>query len=202
MKRQTNLQTAARRMTALTRIGGLMKRRLMMVLVMLGISVGFALFGAQSASAAILTVTKTADTNDGVCDADCSLREAIAQAAAGDTVVFAAPLFDTPQIININGQLVINKNLTVTGRAANLLTIRNVAAASNTSRIFNINGAFTAELSGMTVTGGNISDNSGGGGIRIVGGSATTLRRVHVTGNTSPYSRRYICFRRHTERVR
>jgi len=30
------------------------------------------------ALAATWTVTKTADTNDGVCDADCSLREAVA----------------------------------------------------------------------------------------------------------------------------
>src|SRR3954464_15043943 len=30
----------------------------------------------------IFTVTKTADTNDGICDADCSLREAIRAANA------------------------------------------------------------------------------------------------------------------------
>src|SRR5215831_15527627 len=35
---------------------------------------------AWAASAATYTVTKTADTNDGVCDADCSLREAIVAA--------------------------------------------------------------------------------------------------------------------------
>lgn len=33
-------------------------------------------FAAGTSYAATLTVTKTADTNDGVCDADCSLREA------------------------------------------------------------------------------------------------------------------------------
>src|SRR3989304_3546658 len=39
-----------------------------------------------TAHAAILVVTKTADTADGTCDSDCSLREAIiaANAAAGD----------------------------------------------------------------------------------------------------------------------
>lgn len=48
----------------------------------------------NSASAATLTVTKIADTNDGTCDADCSLREAItaANAAGGtDTINFAIP---------------------------------------------------------------------------------------------------------------
>ena len=39
-----------------------------------------------TAVGATLTVTKTEDTNDGVCDSDCSLREAIAAAVAGDTI--------------------------------------------------------------------------------------------------------------------
>ena len=36
------------------------------------------LCSAQAGSAAVYTVTKIADTNDGVCDVDCSLREAVA----------------------------------------------------------------------------------------------------------------------------
>jgi CSLREA domain-containing protein len=57
------------------------------VVVSLGLS-------AVNASATTFTVTKTADTADGVCDADCSLREAMtaANAAAGaDTIAFAIP---------------------------------------------------------------------------------------------------------------
>lgn len=133
--------------------------------------------------AATLTVTKTADTNDGVCNADCSLREAIAVSASGDTIDFST-LFDTPQIININGQLVISKTLTVTGKGANLLTVRN-AAASSTSRVFNLS-AGTINLSGMTITGGNVNGSSGGG---ITSGSSanTTLTNVHVTGNTADF---------------
>ena len=42
--------------------------------------------------AASLTVTKTADTNDGVCNSDCSLREAIATAGVGDTITFDSSL--------------------------------------------------------------------------------------------------------------
>ena len=40
------------------------------------------LFSATPAFAATFTVTKIADTNDGVCGADCSLREAIGAANA------------------------------------------------------------------------------------------------------------------------
>src|SRR5581483_11500149 len=45
----------------------------------------------RSAAAASFVVTKLADTNDGVCDADCSLREAMTAAMAagsGNTVTF------------------------------------------------------------------------------------------------------------------
>ena len=40
------------------------------------------LLSISTASGADFTVTKTADTNDGVCDADCSLREAVEAASS------------------------------------------------------------------------------------------------------------------------
>src|SRR5690606_38776524 len=53
-------------------------------------------FSGVMARAGTLTVTKTADTNDGACDADCSLREAIAAAnvASGSTIAFNIPTSD------------------------------------------------------------------------------------------------------------
>src|SRR5690242_9354016 len=78
---------------------------------------GSAVF-VTSAYAATLTVTKAADTNDGTCDSDCSLREAITEAnlngAGSDTISFAAnytitlggsqlPAITTTMIINGNG---------------------------------------------------------------------------------------------------
>jgi len=140
-----------------------------------------------------LTVTKTADTNDGVCNADCSLREAIAAAASGDTIQFASPLFDTAQTVQVNGQLTINKNLTINGRGANLTTVQNIAAASGTSRVFLINSGTTVNLSGLTITGGNLtsgvatpgcgSSNACGGGIYSEG--TLTLLNCVVTNNAA-----------------
>ena len=67
-----------------------------------------------SANASTLTVTKTADTNDDACDADCSLREAIAAAnaaATDDVIEFDGIVFGTAQTITLSGtQLVINNN--------------------------------------------------------------------------------------------
>lgn len=78
-----------------------------------------------NASGATLTVTKTADTTDGSCNADCSLREALVAAASGDTIEFASPLFDSPQVITLFGgaglgELFINKDLIINGKSANL----------------------------------------------------------------------------------
>ena len=50
---------------------------LLSVLVLLAGPVAVVEPGSEGASAT-LTVTKTADTNDGSCDDDCSLREALA----------------------------------------------------------------------------------------------------------------------------
>jgi CSLREA domain-containing protein len=58
--------------------------------------VALIIFGHESTPvhAATFTVTKTADTSDGTCDADCSLREAITDANASggtDTIAFDIP---------------------------------------------------------------------------------------------------------------
>src|SRR5438128_2062441 len=92
------------------------------------------IFGvALGTFAATLTVTKVEDTNDGVCDADCSLREAVSAAASGDTVVFSS-LFNSPQTITlILGQIPIDKNLTITGTGQDLVTV----SGNMAGRLFN-----------------------------------------------------------------
>ena len=60
------------------------------------------LFGAVNA--AVFTVTKTADTNDGRCDADCSLREAVTAAnntVNDDIIEFDPAVFSTAQQITL-----------------------------------------------------------------------------------------------------
>ena len=63
--------------------------------------------GAYERQLTVFTVTKTADTNDGVCDSDCSLREAVvrANADAGPDhgIAFDPSLFDSPQTITLTG---------------------------------------------------------------------------------------------------
>ena len=55
----------------------------LVILIALTVAVGvFGPTGPRETSAAAFTVTKTADTNDGTCNADCSLREAVVAANA------------------------------------------------------------------------------------------------------------------------
>src|ERR1051325_5299226 len=55
--------------------------------LLLALALGFVITGAVHA--AVFTPTKTADSTDGACDADCSLREAViaANAHAGEDVI-------------------------------------------------------------------------------------------------------------------
>jgi CSLREA domain-containing protein len=149
--------------------------------------VGFLLIGAAiDTRADILTVTKTADTRDLVCDADCSLRDALFVAAPGDEIQFASPLFDAPQTIALSDtfrEVLINKSLTITGKGANLLTIQRPPTATANFRVININTSGQVSLSGLTITGGNTVS---GAGLNLTGGAVVTITGCLITGNTAP----------------
>lgn len=135
--------------------------------------------GAQT-----LTVTKTADTNDNACDADCSLREAIAAANGGDAIVFSPTVFSTPQTITLTlGELQIDKNLTITGTGARRLAL----SGNNASRIFSIlldaaENAPVVNISGFVIVNG-LSAGGGGGAINNEG--VLTLTNCWITENTA-----------------
>src|SRR3954447_17304204 len=80
------------------------------------------------AYAATITVTNTNDSGPG------SLRQAIIDSNAGDTITFAVPL---PATINLTaGELLITHGLTINGPGAGDLTVRRDTAATTTFRIF------------------------------------------------------------------
>lgn len=135
---------------------------------------------AVNISAATHTVTKIVDTNDGVCNADCSLREAISAAGSGDLIVFSS-LFDSAQTIELFlDELNVNKNVTIRGKGANLLTIK--GDAPNGQRVFNIPATFTVTLSGMTIREGSKNFGFGGG---ISNSGNLTVSACHITANSA-----------------
>lgn len=143
---------------------------------------------SQFVFGATFTVTKIADTADGVCDADCSLREAVvaANATVDNDIIAFASVFNTPQTITLSGTDIIITNggtLSINGPGANNLTVR----ANALSRIFTNNTGSNATISNLRVTGGNgassVATGRGGG---IYNTAATlTLNNLVIDGNTS-----------------
>ncbi len=116
------------------------------------------------AQAATLTVI---NNNDSGAD---SLRQAIADANAGDTITFAAGL--AGQTITLtSGQLSVTKDLTIDGDLNNDGAPDITVSGNNASRVFDISGAATVILEGLIVTGGNDSG--------IYAHSETTLTLTH-----------------------
>src|SRR6185369_5420434 len=87
---------------------------------------------AISAQATTITVTNTNDGGPG------SLRQALADANDRDTIGFAV----TGTISLTSGELVIDKNITISGPGSNLLTVRR---SSGSFRVFHV-------MPGHTVT--------------------------------------------------
>jgi uncharacterized repeat protein (TIGR01451 family) len=110
-----------------------------------------------------------------------SLRQAILDACpSGSVIIISAQLVS--QITLTSGELLINKNLTIQGPGANLLTIRRDPAAAS-QRIFHIASGSTVTISGLTISGGSVGAGDNGGGVLNEG--TLTLRSVAVSGNSS-----------------
>ncbi len=146
---------------------------------------GFALVViAGIASAATITVNNTGDTGPGDCTATCTLRDAIATATSGDTIVFASTL--ASPIALTQGELLIATALTSQGPGAAALTV----SAQNNSRVFNIAAAATitdlaiadGALTGVNVPNGTGSPGQSVGGacVFVASGIAAVLDRIAI----------------------
>ncbi|HMJ90455.1 MAG TPA: hypothetical protein VK530_11590, partial [Candidatus Acidoferrum sp.] len=125
--------------------------------------------GLGMANAGTLTVLNTGDSGAG------SLRQAILDANAGDTITFDNTLTGST-IVLTSGQLLIDKSVNIVGLGADKLAV----SGGGNSRVFlTTNG--TIAISGLTITGGNSS--TVGGGIHNERANMT-LNYCAVTGNS------------------
>ena len=128
-----------------------------------------------------LVVTKTADTNDHLCDADCSLREAIEAANALHDVSTITFNFDPTDLgcagsactINLTSALPdLSADININGPVASLLTVqRSTAGGTPNFSIFKINTGVTAAISHLTIalgTGTNSNVDLGGGATPVI----------------------------------
>ena len=125
---------------------------------------------ARADAGTTFTVTKTADGNDGACDADCSLRDAVVAAnalAGADTIVVPAGTYLLDGAGNedlaASGDLDLRDSVTLTGAGAGLTIVDGNA----NDRIFDIVESATVTISGMTLQHGHVAagDAQGGGAI-------------------------------------
>ena len=124
----------------------------------------FAAFSGH-ALAGILTVNVADDpAGSGSCPAACSLRQAIASAGSGDTLVFA-PGLASPITLG-QGPLVVDKALTIQGPGAAKLTI----SANNASQVLIVSDQ--ASISGLTLADGFITGSAGSNGADGTPGAA------------------------------
>jgi hypothetical protein len=125
-----------------------------------------------SVRAATFTVTSTADIGAG------SLREALSNAANGDTVD-ATGVSGT--ILLTSGELLVRHNVTIVGPGPANLTVD----GSGTNRVFHIHLGKTVVISGLTITNGfaDYTNGSDGGGI-FNDHAILTVSNCMICGNT------------------
>ena len=156
-------------------------------------------FIINTLSGAPITVTKTEDTFDGICDADCSLREAVGTADPGDSIDIPAGTYT----LTLGSQISIDKDLILDGEGAGNTIIQ---AATEfgvaTYRVFNIaSGEVTIsdvtirhgvdglggaiENSGLLILASStVSGSTGSRGGDIFNGSTLTVINSTISGNT------------------
>lgn len=155
-------------------------------------SIALAVLAATCAAAAPAAATvyfpNTTDPfSDGVCDAACSLREAVELAndtPGPDVIILRAGTYrlgyaETPgtgEDLNATGDLDIRDDLSIIGDSAESTILVGVL-----DRVFDVQPGVSLEIADLTVRGGSIQGN--GGGIRNAG--TLSLIRVAVSGNTA-----------------
>ncbi len=148
-------------------------------LLLIGLSASL-LIGLMPASPAYAqgpVVNTALDNESDTCAVNnCTLREAIADAAAGDTITFNSAL--SGQIITLTGgELILDKTLTISGLGANSLAI----SGNKAGRVFNINSSGVITITNLTIQDGAASNSNGGG---ILNAGQLLLTSVVLTNNT------------------
>ena len=131
------------------------------------------------------TITVTNNNNDG----PGSLRQAIASAAAGDTIKFA-PSLAREKITLTSGELFIKNDLIIDAVDAKDLTI----SGNNSSRVFVTENATNVTLRNLIIVNGRATGinlqsetTSAGGAIKSGGGGHLTLENCYVNNNVAGF---------------
>jgi CSLREA domain-containing protein len=140
------------------------------------------LTAAQNSSAAVWTVTKTADTNDSVCNADCSLREAVKIAQDNDEINFQPNL--TELTIKLLSPISITKSITINGNGLKI-------SGSDKVKIFSITGSASVKIADLDLGNAYVDSTpaplTGAGGAIYINNASLELEDCYVH-NSGAYS--------------
>ena len=144
-----------------------------------------ALAGVPAASAAILIPTTTADSFDGACDAQCSLRDAFAAANStpgADVIVLGPGTWTLSRAgagedATATGDLDVTGELSIVGAGA----VQTVIDGASLDRVLDVAPGASVEIRGVTIRNGSAADD--GGAIRNRG--TLLLDRSLVTVSSS-----------------
>jgi hypothetical protein len=113
-----------------------------------------AIASLQMVHATTITVYSTEDVGVHTCPgASCTLRLALEVANDGDTIDFDA--FVTGTITLSGDELLVDKNVTISGPGANVLAVD----GNHASRVFHIASGKTVTNSGLTITNGSATNS-------------------------------------------
>ena len=144
--------------------------------VFLSIAIGIWFCVAPAVRATVDTVTTTADSGPG------SLRNTLAAAGPGDTVVFSSTL--AGQTIQLaSGELFISQNLTIDASA---LAGGIIIDGGGNGRILEV-GSANVIINTLTVTNGYASDDTGGGLLLDEPAAAVTAMNCVFCGNSAEF---------------
>src|SRR5947207_6023428 len=122
-----------------------------------------------------IIVTSTADNGSG------SLRQAFADANDGDTIQFD-PTLNGQTITLTSAELAIDKSITISGPGPGLLGVSRDQQATS-FRVFHLLPNQTVEISGLTISNGQLQSENGGG---ILNDHATlTMINCAISGNVA-----------------
>jgi CSLREA domain-containing protein len=142
-----------------------------------------------------LFVTTTEDHNDGFCNGDCSLREAIIAANKTESVdgiflpsgTYRLTLEGSGEDDGLTGDLDITSALTIVGDSPETTIIDASGLTVNPDRVLDIDptgsGGYTVNLWSVTITGGHAT-GANGGGVRNRAASVTLYGCV-ISGNSA-----------------
>jgi CSLREA domain-containing protein len=142
---------------------------------------------AVACDAPEIVVTKTADTNDGLCSgADCSLREAVIRAnvCAGTQTIRVPAGTYTLTRVGADEEAAATGDLDLTDSVTILGTSRPVIDGNGADRIFDVTAGVTASLSGLVLQNGHAYNGSG---IRVTA-ATLNLNESTIQNNISTWA--------------